>query len=215
MLRAMTLARTLSIPIPGTSHRLEARTSAPSAEQKLAVIAPPHPVYGGTIGNPVVRALERAFQEAGLGTLAFNFRGTGESTGEPSEDLDEALVDYLAVAQSAPAGSLSFLSGYSFGSIAALRAGIALSVPRLVLIAPPLGMLDPRLLERYAGRIVVLVGSEDEYAPAEAVREMFSPRPDTSLTVLEGLEHFFLGSAVRELADALGRVLREEVSHAP
>src|SRR5687767_13932749 len=93
------------IDVTATGHKLEARftrSSGPlsvsegaSRAGQLAVVAPPHPLYGGSIGNPVVRAMEARLQAHGLSTLAFNFRGTGESTGEPSGDLADGLVDYM------------------------------------------------------------------------------------------------------------------------
>ena len=78
----MVTPRTLTIPVEGTTHQLEARLHRLPDSVELALVAPPHPVYGGSIGNPVVRAIERAFHAVGVSTLAFNFRGTGESTGE-------------------------------------------------------------------------------------------------------------------------------------
>jgi alpha/beta superfamily hydrolase len=205
-------ARTLSIPVSGTPHKLEARLRAQRPETPLAVVAPPHPVYGGTIGNPVVRALENAFQSSGLSTLAFNFRGTGEfSVGEPSGEEEPAKQDYLAVVHSVssslPGTSLSWLSGYSFGSVAALAAAVELDFPRVLMVGPPFALLNPLLLERYRGELTIVVGSEDEYAPVEQVREVFGARPHTRLEILDGLEHFFLGSAVEVLAEALTRVL--------
>lgn len=212
--------RTLSIPVSGGPHKLEARLCALRPEAPLAVVAPPHPVYGGTIGNPVVRTLEQAFQGSGLSTLAFNFRGTGEfSVGEPSGEEEPAKQDYLAVVQSVastlPGTPLSWLSGYSFGSVAALAAAVELDFPRVLMVGPPFALLNPELLERYRGELTIVVGSEDEYAPVEQVREVFGPRANTRLEILDGLEHFFYGSAVELLAEALRRVLpRKETTRA-
>ena len=200
------------IPVEAGHHTLESRLVRAEGSAPLALIAPPHPVYGGTIGNPVVRALERAYQAAGHSTLAFNFRGTGESTGEPSGEQSQALVDYLAVAQSVPDAKPAWLSGYSFGSVAALAAAIELEVPRVLMVAPPLELLDPALLRRYRGQLALAVGSEDEYAPVAAVRELLDRRADTVLKVIEGAEHFFFGSAVQRLAPALQELLGGEVS---
>jgi len=211
-------ARTLSIPVAGTPHKLEARLFAASPDRPLAVIAPPHPVYGGTIGNPVVRTLEQAFQDSGLSTLAFNFRGTGEfSVGEPSGEEEPAKQDYLAAVQhlssSLPGTPLAWLSGYSFGSVAALAAAVELDFPRVLLVGPPFALLDPALLAAYRGELTVLVGSEDEYAPVEQVREVFGMRPHTRLEILDGIEHFFFGSSVQVLAKALTRVLPHPEAH--
>jgi len=205
-------ARTLAIPVAGTPHRLEARLAAARPETPLAVIAPPHPVYGGTIGNPVVRTLEQALQRSGLSTLAFNFRGTGEySVGEPTGEEEPAKQDYLAavryLASSFAGTPLAWLAGYSFGSVAALAAAVELDFPRVLMVGPPFALLNPDLLASYRGELTIIVGSEDEYAPVEQVREVFGARAHTRLEILDGMEHFFFGSAVQVLAEALARVL--------
>jgi alpha/beta superfamily hydrolase len=215
----MTLARTLTIAVAGSPHRLEGRhTSARPASARtpegalrdapgLAIIAPPHPMYGGTLGNPVVRAMERALQAREHATLAFNFRGTGESEGEPSGEYDDALADYLGAARALPGAELTWLSGYSFGSVAALACAVELEAPRVLMVAPPLGMLDPALLTRYRGEVAVLIGSEDEYSPLEPFRELFAPRPNTTIELLPDVDHFFLGSDVLRLTEGLTRLL--------
>ncbi|MDB4971711.1 MAG: hypothetical protein JWN48_52 [Myxococcaceae bacterium] len=209
----MTLARTLSVQVAGSPYRLEARhvprATSEDGPEPLAVVAPPHPMYGGTFSNPVVRALEGALQKRGLSTLAFNFRGTGESDGEPSGEYEDAIADYLGAARALPDAQLACLSGYSFGSIAALASAAELGVPRVLMVAPPLGMLDPALLSRYTGQIDVVVGTDDEYAPVEAVRELFEPRSQCTLELLPGVQHFFLGSEVQRLSEGLWRLLEK------
>lgn len=210
--------RTLTVTVPGSPHRLEARLVRSVAGEPLAVIAPPHPMYGGTIDNPVVRTMERLLQQRGLATLAFNFRGTGESEGEQTGDYDEALADFLAASRALSDVPPYWLSGYSFGSVAALASAVELDAPRVLMVAPPLGMLDPALVTRYRGQISVIVGSEDEYAPVDAVRERFELRANTTLEILPDVEHFFLGSSRQRLAAGLTRLLdqsgADEVTHA-
>ena len=46
-----------------------------------AVITHPHPLYGGSMLNPVVEAIENAYRTVGFSTLRFNFRGSGNSSG--------------------------------------------------------------------------------------------------------------------------------------
>lgn len=199
--------QTITIAVEGTSHTLEARLARSRTDAALAVIAPPHPVYGGTFGNPVVRTLEQALAQQGYATLAFNFRGTGASTGEPSGDLDDALVDYLAAARAIADAEVALVAGYSFGAIAALEAAVALATPRVLMVAPPRSLLDAAQLGRLQGELAVVLGDRDEYAPVDEARALFEPRPRTRVAVLAEVEHFFLGSAIARLAAALPTVL--------
>jgi alpha/beta superfamily hydrolase len=219
----MTLARTLTVSVPGSLLRLEARhfslpvspsMGSGTGVAPLAVIAPPHPMYGGTLGNPVLRVMERTLGQHGLSTLAFNFRGTGESEGEQTGSYDDALADYLAVTRALPNMELGWLSGYSFGSVAALASAVELDAPRVLMVAPPLGMLDPALVTRYRGQIAIVVGSEDDYAPLADLRALFEPRAQTTLEILPGVEHFFSGSDAQRLAEGLARLLVNADLHA-
>lgn len=198
-----------TIDVTVTGHKLEARLAhspAPSGGL-LAVVAPPHPLYGGSIGNPVVRAIEARLLALGLSTLAFNFRGTGDSTGEPSGDLADGVVDYVAAARSVKGQEPTWATGYSFGSCAALMAALKLPVQKVLMVAPPLALLDPALLERYRGELLVLVGSDDDYAPEAELRETFARAPQARIELLPGVDHFFLGSAVQALSAGLERLL--------
>ena len=70
----------------------------------VAVIAHPHPLYGGTMNNKVVQTLARAFVQCGFAAVRFNFRGVGASQGVHGHGVGEA-ADLLAVVdQVAPAG---------------------------------------------------------------------------------------------------------------
>src|SRR5271166_3947152 len=61
-----------------------------------AVVAPPHPLYGGSMENPVVSELAFVCARAGLASLRFNWRGVGASSGVPSGALADAADDYAA-----------------------------------------------------------------------------------------------------------------------
>lgn len=198
-------SRSLRIEVPGTALGLEGRlVDEPGAQPDgLALIAPPHPLYGGSIDNPVVRALEGAYQAAQRATLSFNFRGIGASDGAPSGDLALACKDYLAAARALPERTPRWLAGYSFGSCAALMAGVELESEHVLLIAPPLGLLDPGLLRAYCGRVAVLVGEDDDYCPLDELRVLLARAGNGSVSVLEGGDHFFSGNQARRLAEVL------------
>jgi uncharacterized protein len=203
----MPYTRTLLVEVPGSAHALETRIALPSRGAAHALIAPPHPSYGGSIDNPVVEALEQVFWTYGLGTLALNYRGVGASGGEQRGDPDEARQDLLAVARAPEAQPLRVLAGYSFGAAVALRAAPLLAVDHLLLIAPAEGLFEPALLREYGGRVSIVVGSEDAYAPHAALRELLSGSAHARLEVLRGDDHFFTGAGLARLRAALPALL--------
>jgi alpha/beta superfamily hydrolase len=198
----------LRIPVAGASFRLEGRLheDADSAAGWLALVAPPHPLYGGSIDNEVVHALVAAQCAAGRATLAFNFRGVGASEGTPSADLSQAASDYVAAARAVEGRVARWLSGYSFGSCAALRAALELGAEQVLLVAPPLGMLDRELLCSFRGRVAAVVGEDDDYCSGKELRLLMAQAKHGKVEVLEGVDHFFSGSGVRQLREALPRL---------
>ena len=85
------------------------------APRGVAIIAHPHPLFGGTMDNKVVQTLARAFVHCGWTAVRFNFRGVGQSAGEHDHGIGEAQ-DFLSVVQQvAPDGPIA-LAGFSFGA---------------------------------------------------------------------------------------------------
>ena len=66
--------------VPGS--RLEGLYTPADAPVGGAVIAPPHPLYGGSMDSPVVTELAQACARADFASLRFNWRGAGASAGE-------------------------------------------------------------------------------------------------------------------------------------
>ncbi len=46
------------------------------------VVAHPHPLYGGTMAQPVVYRIAQACRQQGFASLRFNFRGVGREWGQ-------------------------------------------------------------------------------------------------------------------------------------
>ncbi|MBW2297049.1 MAG: hypothetical protein JRF32_05535 [Deltaproteobacteria bacterium] len=65
---------------------------------KGVVITHPHPQYGGDMYNPVVESIGHVYQQKGLTTLRFNFRGVGRSEGSYGNGIDEQEDVLAAVA---------------------------------------------------------------------------------------------------------------------
>ena len=53
-----------------------------AAPRGIALVAHPHPLFGGTMDNKVAQTLARTFVQLGYTTYRSNFRGVGETGGE-------------------------------------------------------------------------------------------------------------------------------------
>jgi hypothetical protein len=175
-----------------------------------AVIAPPHPLYGGSMQSPVVNEIAYACQKAGIASLRFDWRGVGASAGEPSGSAQDADDDYaaaLAHLEETVNGEL-LAGGYSFGAAGALRAGARHPrVTRLVLISPPPSLLDPETLARFSGRMLLVTGEADAIAPAREVAKLVAGARHARCVVIPDCDHFFvtgLGELGRALSEWLG-----------
>jgi alpha/beta superfamily hydrolase len=181
-----------------------------SADEGGALIAPPHPLYGGSVLNPVVTELALRCQTLGITSLRFNWRGVGASAGEQSGDDAASDADYEA--------SLRFMEecvdgiviacGYSWGAAAAHRvvAGHP-AVRKLVLIAPPAQLLDVAKLEAFPGNIFIAVGENDTLADPSAIQAIAAKLKRTECVVLKDCDHFF-GAGTNELGRAFEAWLR-------
>ena len=61
--------------------RQTASAATPSAWRGIALVAHPHPLYGGTLDNKVAQILAKTFIELGYVSVRPNFRGVGASEG--------------------------------------------------------------------------------------------------------------------------------------
>jgi alpha/beta superfamily hydrolase len=207
-------ARTEHCRIPAGDFALEGCLSDAATPIGAAIVAPPHPMYGGTLSNPVVVAVCESLNRLGLTTLRFNFRGTGLSEGSASDSLAAAVADYqsaFAVLRERASGPFVF-AGYSFGAGAALLAARDLVLPNdaaepapgvlgLVLIAPPIGLVLADDLAAAGGELLVVVGDEDEYAPVPELETRVQARPRGALEVIAGTDHFFHYGGLRALRE--------------
>jgi len=195
--------RAQPLTLAGPAGAIEALLDLPEADlfdapRGTAVIAHPHPLFGGAMNNKVVHTLARAFAQCGWRAVRFNFRGVGASAGSYDEGRGE-LQDLLAVAaQQAPAGAPLALAGFSFGAFVAAQAAGALheagrDIASLVLAGTAAGRfavapLPPALRER----ALIVHGELDETVPLAAVLDWARPQ-SLPVTVVPGGEHFFHG----------------------
>ena len=159
-----------------------------------AVIAPPHPLYGGSLDHPVVNELAYALYCAGFASVRFNWRGVGASQGASSGDALVAGRDYRAALEQLAAsvdGPL-LAAGYSFGAAAALRVALGdQRVCSLILVAPPLAMIRELPLEKFERPLHVVVGQDDTFAPVAELSEIVAQLPSARLEVIPKTDHFF------------------------
>lgn len=193
------MLRMQTIGIPGLAGNIEA-IARPGATDRWAVLCHPHPLYGGSMNDAVLDAVEAALAPRGMGLLRFNFRGVGGSGGQfdhgegEMEDLI-AACRWLREEHGDPA---LWLAGYSFGAGVVWRAWPRIpNVRRLILIAPPTAMMQrPEAPKPPA--TTVLAGDEDPYVEPTMLQAL----PDVDLRCISGADHFFSGRW-RELQEAL------------
>jgi uncharacterized protein len=159
-----------------------------------AVIAPPHPLHGGSMDSPVVAELAWACQTTGYSSVRFNWRGVGASGGATSGDPGLADADYAAALgylADTVAGPL-LAAGYSFGAATAVRvASENPRVRRLLLVAPPPALLDSKALARFRGQVLAVVGSRDSFAPTAELAALLGQDERRRLEVIPDADHFF------------------------
>ena len=174
-----------------------------------ALVAAPHPLYGGSMDNPVVSELAFACSRAGIASLRFNWRGVGASAGAPSGAPADADADCAAalahLAETVPGPLVA--CGYSFGAAAAVRtARAAPRVRRLLLVAPPPSLTDPAALAELDLPVLALVGERDRLAPPAAVAGLLAPLPRARLVAIPEADHFF-GAGLAALGKAAAEFL--------
>jgi alpha/beta superfamily hydrolase len=183
------------IHIDGPAGRLELIVADPGDDRSgYAIIAHPHPLYGGTLDNKVVQTLAKAMYALGYAAVRFNFRGVGESDGVFDEGPGE-LEDFLSVTDFARRrfGQVeTVLAGFSFGSYVAACAAQQLQPRQLVLIAPAVGRFP---LGDVPKQTLVVHGEEDDVVPLADVLDWARPQ-QLPVLVFPGAGHFFHGALV-------------------
>ncbi len=185
--------------IQGAAGAIEVALDSPPAGQSpkgVAVIAHPHPLFGGTLDNKVVQTLARAFTQCGWAAVRFNFRGVGDTQGVHDEGRGE-LDDMLAVVASmAPAGALC-LAGFSFGAFVTTHAFDKLhavrQIDKLVLVGTSVvrSAAAPIDAAEHA-KTIVIHGEVDDTVELSAVLDWARPQ-SLPVTVVPGGGHFFHG----------------------
>lgn len=202
--------RTLRQIIQGPAGQIELVIDKPEGSWRgLALVAHPHPLFGGTLDNKVAQTLARTFAQLGYTSVRPNFRGVGASEGVHADGIDEQ-EDLLAVLawmrqpeswQAMPSGLVQaagltdcplVLGGFSFGSyvlshVAQRLTQQGVAVQRLVCVGTPTSRWH---IAPVAQNTIVIHGEQDELIPLNSVFEWARPQ-DLPVIVLPGADHFF------------------------
>jgi uncharacterized protein len=172
--------------IAGPVGRIECAVDAPEgAAIGVALIAHPHPLFGGTLDNKVVQTLARAFVELGYEAWRPNFRGVGESEGMHDEGRGE-LEDLAAMVAHLKPARLA-LAGFSFGAGVQAMLAQRVKAERLVLVG--VAVTRFQLPNVQAGTLVIH-GEQDDTVPLATVLD-WARSQDLPVVVLPGADHFF------------------------
>jgi alpha/beta superfamily hydrolase len=192
--------------------RLEAELAVDEhvATAGTVVLCHPHPQYGGTMRSIVISVLFKELPSAGYRCLRFNFRGVERSQGAYDDGVGETLDAVAAVRTTADMhpGVPAALAGWSFGG------DVALSVTEAVLagwvaIAPPLRIRPPYAAAQDARPKYLVLAEHDEVREPSDVEQEVASWTATSVAVVPGASHFFVGRTdrvLRETRDGLDRM---------
>jgi alpha/beta superfamily hydrolase len=176
--------------IDGAAGRIETVIERPAGVPRgAALVAHPHPLYGGTLDNKVVQTLARTFVELGYVTLRPNFRGVGASEGVHDEGRGETedLLRAAAHAKETLRDLPLVLAGFSFGAVVQTQVAQRTSPHRVVLVGIAIGRFPS---ETVPADSIVIHGEVDETVPLAKVFEWARPQ-ELPVVVIPGADHFF------------------------
>lgn len=181
--------------ITGGAGALECALDLPAAAPRgLALVAHPHPLYGGTMDNKVAQTLARAFVALGYATVRMNFRGVGKSEGVhdagrgETDDMEMLLIHMQQQYPDLPVA----LSGFSFGTFVQSHLQQRLlkqgrPAERLVLVGTAAGKWS---VAQVPANTIVIHGEQDDTIPLSYVFDWARPQ-DLPVIVIPGADHFF------------------------
>jgi alpha/beta superfamily hydrolase len=179
-------ASTRRVVLDGPTGKIECAVDDPAGPPRgKALIAHPHPLFGGTLDNKVVQTLARTMIDLGYETWRPNFRGVGASEGSHDEGRGE--VDDLAAVLERMNAPQPVLAGFSFGAVMQARLAVRRAPERLVLVGLAVSRFEAPPVP---SSTLVIHGELDETVPLAAVLEWARPQ-ELPVIVAPGAEHFF------------------------
>ena len=181
--------------VSGNAGNLECALDLPKKKPVgIALLAHPHPLYGGTMNNKVVQMMARSFIGLGFLAVRMNFRGVGKSEGAhdfgngETEDMENVLEHMQRKYPNLPV----VLGGFSFGTYVQSR----LQQQMVLKGNPPEGMVfvsttaGKWAVEKVPENTLLIHGEMDEVVPLSDVFNWARPQ-DLSVVVVAGADHLF------------------------
>ena len=191
--------RTQLFFIDGPAGKIECALDLPEPEQfaaprGIALIAHPHPLYGGTMNNKIAQTLARAFVALGYAAARLNFRGVGRSEGTYDEghgETDDMAALLAHMQQRYPQVPVA-LAGFSFGTFVQAQLQQRLTerqapAERLVLVGCAAGKWA---MPPVPANTILIHGEHDDTIPLTDVLDWARPQ-DLPVIVIPGADHFF------------------------
>ena len=189
------------VTVAGPAGRIDCTVDeAPAPCAGIAIVAHPHPLFGGHRDNKVVQTLGRTLHGLGYTVWLPDFRGVRESEGTHDDGQGEvddlaAVLDQARHGSPNPAklgGEAIVLAGFSFGSMVVTRlatrlAAAEMPVHRLILVgtATSKWSVDP-----VPADTLVIHGENDDLVPLISVLDWARPQ-ELPVVVIPGADHFF------------------------
>jgi alpha/beta superfamily hydrolase len=189
-------AQTKSFMLTGSAGQLQCALNIPFDQTPIgiALVAHPHPLYGGTMDNKVTQTLARTFVALGYAVARMNFRGVGLSEGVHDHGLGETkdmqvLLNHM---QTLYPGLPVALAGFSFGAFVQARLRRIMAEEnnppqRLALVGSAAGKWN---IELVPADTILIHGEEDTTIPLVDVLNWARPQ-DIPVIVIPGADHFF------------------------
>ncbi|QCP48064.1 alpha/beta hydrolase [Trinickia violacea] len=166
-----------------------------AAPRGIALVAHPHPLFGGSMDNKVAVTLARTLVQLNYVTYRSNFRGVGETQGEHDNGHGErddllAVLDYMR-AQPGQADLPLVLAGFSFGTFVLSHVAKALAeagkeIERIVFVGTAASRWEVAPVPE---NTLVIHGETDDTVPIASVYDWARPQ-ELPVVVIPGAEHF-------------------------
>ena len=167
-----------------------------AAPRGIALVAHPHPLYGGTMDNKVAQTLARTLVGLDYIVMRSNFRGVGQTEGAHDQgngEQDDLLAVFAHLREKHGGEGLPFvLAGFSFGTfvlshVAERLAQAGTPAQRLVFVGTAASNWK---VANVPADTIVIHGNEDDTVPIQSVYDWAAPQ-ELPVIVIPGAEHFF------------------------